>query len=48
MVEDVRLALGDHVPVELYSRCGGNLPAAEEIVEFVKAHVREEVPLSNA
>ena len=44
MVEDVRLALGHQIPVEFYSRCGGNLPAAEDVVAFVKARVREEVP----
>jgi pyruvate/2-oxoacid:ferredoxin oxidoreductase alpha subunit len=32
MVEDVRLALGDSVPVELYTRTGGNVPSAEEIM----------------
>jgi 2-oxoisovalerate ferredoxin oxidoreductase alpha subunit len=31
MIEDVRLALNGAVPVELYSRVGGNVPAAEEV-----------------
>jgi pyruvate/2-oxoacid:ferredoxin oxidoreductase alpha subunit len=31
MVEDVRLALNDKVPVEFYGRCGGNVPSVEEI-----------------
>ncbi len=31
MVEDVRLALNGRVPVELYSRVGGNVPSAEEV-----------------
>ena len=31
MVEDVRLALGGRVPVEFYGRCGGNVPAPDEI-----------------
>src|SRR5574337_2054088 len=32
MVEDVRLALDGRVPVEFYSRVGGNVPLAEEIL----------------
>jgi 2-oxoisovalerate ferredoxin oxidoreductase alpha subunit len=31
MVEDVRLAVNGRVPVELYSRVGGNVPSAEEV-----------------
>ncbi len=31
MVEDVRLALGDRVPVEFYGRVGGNVPSVEEL-----------------
>jgi pyruvate/2-oxoacid:ferredoxin oxidoreductase alpha subunit len=31
MVEDVRLAVKDRVPVELYGRVGGNVPSVEEI-----------------
>lgn len=46
MVEDVRLSLGHHAPVEFYGRCGGNLPTSEEVVEFVKARVRAEVALN--
>jgi hypothetical protein len=34
MVEDVRLTLEGRVPVEFYSRVGGNVPLAEEILEF--------------
>jgi hypothetical protein len=33
MVEDVRLTLEGRVPVEFYSRVGGNVPLAEEILE---------------
>jgi len=33
MVEDVRLALRDRVPVELYGRVGGNVPSAEELLD---------------
>lgn len=31
MVEDVRLALNGRIPVEFYSRVGGNVPSAEKI-----------------
>src|SRR5689334_932443 len=31
MVEDVRLAVNGKVPVELYSRIGGNVPSVEEV-----------------
>ncbi|MBI3405994.1 MAG: 3-methyl-2-oxobutanoate dehydrogenase subunit VorB [Acidobacteria bacterium] len=31
LIEDVRLSTQDHVPVELFSRVGGNVPSAEEI-----------------
>jgi 2-oxoisovalerate ferredoxin oxidoreductase alpha subunit len=31
MVEDVRLAVNGKVPVEFYSRVGGNVPSAEEV-----------------
>lgn len=31
MVEDVRLALNGKVPIEFYSRVGGNVPSVEEI-----------------
>ena len=39
MVEDVRLAVAGRRPVEFYGRCGGNMPTAEEIVEFVEVPV---------
>ena len=32
LVEDVRLALEGRVPVEFYSRVGGNVPSAEEVL----------------
>jgi 2-oxoglutarate ferredoxin oxidoreductase subunit alpha len=31
MVEDVRLALREQVPVHFYSRVGGNVPLVEEV-----------------
>lgn len=35
MVEDVRLALDGRVPVQFYSRVGGNVPSVEEVQEVV-------------
>jgi pyruvate/2-oxoacid:ferredoxin oxidoreductase alpha subunit len=48
LVDDVRLALQGRVPVELFGRVGGNVPSAEEVLEFLEhtftPHVcREEV-----
>ncbi len=43
MVEDVKLAINGRVPVELYSRIGGNVPSVEEVIgkvlEFSSAEV---------
>ena len=37
LVEDVRLALGGKAaPVEFYSRVGGNVPSAEELLDFLQ------------
>lgn len=35
MVEDVRLALDGKVPIEFYSRVGGNVPSVEELQEVL-------------
>jgi pyruvate/2-oxoacid:ferredoxin oxidoreductase alpha subunit len=37
MVEDVRLTLEGSVPVEFFSRVGGNVPLADEVRDFVAA-----------
>jgi hypothetical protein len=37
MVEDVRLALGSAIPVEFYSRVGGNVPSVEELQKVLAA-----------
>ncbi|HXI03906.1 MAG TPA: 3-methyl-2-oxobutanoate dehydrogenase subunit VorB [Candidatus Saccharimonadales bacterium] len=37
MIEDVRLNINGEVPVSLYSRVGGNVPLAEEILEHLPA-----------
>ena len=39
MVEDVRLALNGKVPVELYSRVGGNVPSVDEILRELAQRV---------
>ncbi|MBI3667190.1 MAG: 3-methyl-2-oxobutanoate dehydrogenase subunit VorB [Acidobacteria bacterium] len=36
LVEDVRLAVEGRRPVEFYSRTGGNVPSAEETLDFVQ------------
>jgi len=35
MVEDVRLAVHDWVPVEFYGRAGGVVPTAEELFQQI-------------
>ena len=37
MVEDVRLALNGRVPIEFYSRVGGNVPSVEEVQQVLAA-----------
>ena len=45
MLEDVQLAAGERVPIEFFSRLGGNIPTAEEVVDAVlKATEHEEEP----
>jgi len=45
MLEDVRLAVEGRRPVEFYSRVGGNVPATDDVLSFVRntllKHVRE-------
>ncbi|HEX8924669.1 MAG TPA: 3-methyl-2-oxobutanoate dehydrogenase subunit VorB, partial [Terriglobales bacterium] len=38
MVEDVKLAVSGAKPVDFYSRVGGNVPTAEEILAHVRQH----------
>ena len=45
MVEDVRLTFEGRIPVEFYSRVGGNVPLAEEILEQVLNRVPAPFPL---
>jgi len=39
MLEDVRLALDGRVPVDFYSRVGGNVPSVDEIDEHIASYV---------
>jgi pyruvate/2-oxoacid:ferredoxin oxidoreductase alpha subunit len=39
LIEDVRLAVEGRRPVEFYSRVGGNVPSAEEVLEAVETGV---------
>lgn len=41
MIEDVRLGLGDAVPVDFYGRMGGIIPPPEEILEKIVAFNRD-------
>jgi hypothetical protein len=43
LVDDVRLALEGRRPVEFYSRVGGNVPSAEEVLAFVERKFAAEV-----
>jgi pyruvate/2-oxoacid:ferredoxin oxidoreductase alpha subunit len=39
MIDDVRLAVEGKIPVELFKRCGGNHPTAEDLVAAIHALV---------
>jgi pyruvate/2-oxoacid:ferredoxin oxidoreductase alpha subunit len=45
LVDDVRLALEGRRPVEFYSRVGGNVPSAEEVLAFVERKFRACAPM---
>jgi pyruvate/2-oxoacid:ferredoxin oxidoreductase alpha subunit len=45
LVDDVRLALEGRRPVEFYSRMGGNVPSAEEVLAFVERKFRACAPV---
>ena len=40
LVDDVRLALEGRRPVEFFSRVGGNVPSAEEVLAFLEHNFR--------
>jgi len=42
LIEDVRLAVEGRRPVELYSRVGGNVPSAEEVLKAVESQIEVE------
>jgi len=48
LYDDVRLALEGRAPVELYSRVGGNVPSADEILSFVEGKFTLEEALIHA
>ncbi len=41
MLEDVRLAVHDRVPVSLFNRMGGNVPSAEESLDCIRRIAKE-------
>lgn len=45
LVDDVRLALEGRRPVEFYSRVGGNVPSAEEVLAFVERKFATRAPI---
>ena len=45
LLDDVRLFLQGRAPVEFYGRVGGNVPTAEEVLEFVRAHAERFEPV---
>jgi len=45
LVDDVRLFLQGRTPVEFYGRVGGNVPTAEEVLEFIRAHAARFEPV---
>lgn len=45
MVEDVKLAINGFVPVEFYSRVGGNVPMAHEVEKFVQEKMMPQLPV---
>ncbi len=48
LLDDVRLALEGRRPVEFYSRVGGNVPSAEEVLEFVERKFAPSAPMEEA
>ena len=44
MLEDVRLALDGRRPVEFYSRIGGNVPATDAVLAFVRNALLKHLP----
>ena len=42
MLDDVRLAINGHCPVEFYGKMGGVLPGPEELAGEIKKRIRNE------
>jgi 2-oxoisovalerate ferredoxin oxidoreductase alpha subunit len=47
MVEDVRLALAGSAPVEFFSRVGGNVPSAEEVLAWLERTFPHALPAAD-
>jgi pyruvate/2-oxoacid:ferredoxin oxidoreductase alpha subunit len=45
LLDDVRLALEGRRPVEFYSRVGGNVPSAEEVLAFIERKFAPSAPV---
>ena len=41
MIEDVRLAVGENLPIDFHGRMGGMLPEPQDIVEQLKGFVQQ-------
>ena len=41
MIEDVRLAVGENLPIDFHGRMGGMLPESQDIVEQLKGFVQQ-------
>ncbi len=44
LIDDVRLTLQGRTPIEFYGRSGGNVPTAEEVLEFIREHAARFAP----
>jgi pyruvate/2-oxoacid:ferredoxin oxidoreductase alpha subunit len=47
LVDDVRLALEGRVPVELFSRVGGNVPSAEDVLGWIQRTFPQALPTAH-
>ncbi|HTS64205.1 MAG TPA: 3-methyl-2-oxobutanoate dehydrogenase subunit VorB [Candidatus Acidoferrales bacterium] len=47
MVDDVRLALGGSTPAEFFSRVGGNVPSAEEVLAWLERTFPHALPTAH-
>jgi hypothetical protein len=45
LLQDVKLSLEGRRPTEFYSRVGGNVPSAEEVLAFVRGVANRSRPM---